>query len=113
MKLAGALLVLLAVVGQAQGQEMVQVPGGAFTMGRNDGPADERSSHEVTLASYSIDRLPVTNAGFAEFLNVAGTHNAGGERLFDFDDPDARIHRAGKTWVADKGYEDHPVVEVS
>jgi iron(II)-dependent oxidoreductase len=29
------------------------------------------------------------------------------------DDPDARVHRRGDRWVADPGYEDHPVVEAS
>ena len=93
--------------------EMVAVTAGLFTMGSDHGPADERPAHRLTLASFFIDRYPVTNARFAEFLNAVGTHNANGERLFDFDDPDARVHRAGEKWTADKGYGNHPVVEVS
>ncbi len=92
---------------------MVEIPAGAYTMGRDDGPADERPAHQITLPAYQIDRLPVTNARFAEFLDSAGTHNTRGERWFDFDDPDARVHRAGGKWAADKGYENHPVVEVT
>jgi iron(II)-dependent oxidoreductase len=34
-------------------------------------------------------------------------------RWYDHDDADARIHRVGGRWVADAGYERHPVVEVS
>jgi len=93
--------------------EMVAVPAGLFTMGSDAGPADERPAHRLTLAAFFIDRYPVTNARFAEFLNAVGTRNANGERLFDFDDPDARVHRVGGKWTADRSYENHPVVEVS
>ncbi len=93
--------------------EMITIPAGAFLMGSNDGPDDERPAHQVNVAAFEIDRLPVTNARFAEFLNAVGTHNKNGERLFDDDDPDARIHRTGSRWVADGGFEYHPVVEVS
>lgn len=92
---------------------MIAIPQGPFTMGGASGAADERPAHQVTLPSYSIDRFPVTNEQFAEFLNAAGHTNGRGERLFDYDDPDARIHRAGERWAADGGYEHHPVVEVT
>ena len=91
---------------------MIKIPAGPFTMGSDDGPADERPAHTVNLADYSIDRLPVTNAKFAEFLNAVGPANASGEKLFDVDDSDARVHRRDGKWVADRGYENHPVVEV-
>ncbi|HXV11414.1 MAG TPA: SUMF1/EgtB/PvdO family nonheme iron enzyme [Burkholderiales bacterium] len=93
--------------------DMVMIPAGTFTMGRDDGPADERPAHRVTLPEYRIDRLPVTNVEFAAFLDAVGPYNTRGERLFDVDDPDARIHRSGARWIADAGYERHPVVEVS
>jgi len=93
--------------------EMVQIPGGVFTMGSNDGPEDERPAHQLNVAAFEIDKVPVTNARFAEFLQVAGTRSVRGEKLYDFDDPDARIHRQVNRWVADQGYETHPVVEAS
>jgi iron(II)-dependent oxidoreductase len=55
----------------------------------------------------------VTNARFAEFLNATGAHNRSGERLYDFDDSDARIHQYESRWRADAGYENHPAVEPS
>jgi iron(II)-dependent oxidoreductase len=91
----------------------VRVEGGAFIMGADDGPEDERPAHRVELATFFIDRTPVTNAQFADFLNSAGPINTHGERLFDFDDPDARIHKKAGRWAADEGFEDHPVIEVS
>jgi iron(II)-dependent oxidoreductase len=92
---------------------MVTVPAGRFVMGRDDGPLDERHAHEVVLSTFQIDRLPVTNAEFANFLQATGWMHTTGPRLYDHDDSDARIHRIGGHWVADKGYERHPVVEAN
>ena len=92
---------------------MAAVPAGPFTMGSDDGPADERPAHSLTLPAFHIDRLPVTNRQLAEFLAVAGTHNPQGERLYDFDDADARVHQVAGRWLADKGYENHPAVEAT
>ena len=105
---------LLALLAQAApAADMVTVPAGPFRMGSDAGPADERTAHAGFVGAFSIDITPVTNAQFAGFLDRVGPRNARGERLFDDDDPDARIHRAGSRWVADLGFEDHPVVEVS
>ena len=112
--LAGALTGAATAAGtSAEPVKMVQIPAGAFTMGRDQGPPDERPAHEVRLAAYSIDRFPVTNAQFAEFLNAIAASPSGPVRLYDFDDPDARIHRRAERWAADTGFENHPVIEVS
>ncbi len=111
--LAALWSVPLAAAERSPSGEMIAIPPGAFTMGRDSGPEDERPAHEVTLAAYAIDRFPVTNAQFAEFLNAVSHVNQRSERLYDIDDPDARIHRAGGSWRADPGYEKHPVVEAS
>jgi formylglycine-generating enzyme required for sulfatase activity len=107
------LLPLLILAGTAAAQEMVHVPAGPFTMGSDDGPADERPAHVVTLPEFQIDRLPVTNAEFAHFLQQHGPVSGAGLRYFDWDDGDARIHRIDRAWRADAGYGEHPVVEVS
>jgi formylglycine-generating enzyme required for sulfatase activity len=110
---AWAALGLLALYMPVRAQEMVAIPAGAFTMGSDDGPADERPAHRITLPAFAIDRLPVTNEQFAAFLNTVGTANGKGERLFDFDDPDARVGRAAGKWAAHANFEMHPVVEVT
>ncbi len=92
---------------------MVRIPAGEFVMGSDDGPSDERPQHRLTLGEFFIDRTPVTNAQYAQFLNAAGTQSADGQRWYDVDDHDARIHRHQEQWIADRGFEDHPVVEVS
>jgi len=103
----------LEVSAQLPQDEMVTIPAGAFTIGSADGPGDERPMHRLSLPAFRIDRFPVTNALFATFLNAIGPFNQKGEPLFDVDDTDARIHRTGARWVADAGFELHPVVEVS
>lgn len=92
--------------------DRVPVAAGAFVMGRDDGPPDERPAHSVTLPDFLIDRLPVTNRRYAAFLNAAGPLTAQGGRRYDSDDGDARIHRVNGRWQVDAGYEEHPVMEV-
>lgn len=103
--------VLCGVTGAAA--DMITIPAGPFTMGRDDGPEDERPAHVVTLQAFQIDRQPVTNREFAEFLNARGHSSARGERYYDFDDNDARIHPVNGKYLADNGFEHHPVVEPS
>lgn len=93
--------------------DMVHVPAGPFIMGSNDGPEDERPQHTVSLAEFFIDRNQVTNAEFTRFLNAKGTRASGGQRWYDTDDSDARIHQHEGKWRPDPGHENHPVMEVS
>ena len=94
----------------ADGIMLVQA--GAFWMGRDDGPRAEAPLHRAFVRDVWIERHKVTNAEYAEFLNAAGGLSTSGERRYDHDDADARIHRvaiAGQTarWVADGGFERH------
>jgi iron(II)-dependent oxidoreductase len=93
--------------------DMVQIPAGVFLMGSNDGPEDERPQHRLTAAGFFIDRTPVTNGQFAEFMNAVGTQAPDGQLWYDVDDSDARIHRREGRWRADSGFAKHPVAEVS
>jgi iron(II)-dependent oxidoreductase len=112
------LAILLAVPLPAAGDGIMLVQAGAFWMGRDDGPADEAPLHRVYVRDFWIERHKVTNAEFAAFLNARGVASAEGERRYDAEDGDARIRlvpaaeqHAG--WVAERGHERHPVVEVS
>jgi formylglycine-generating enzyme required for sulfatase activity len=100
-------------VGTNSFQTMALIAAGDFTMGSNDGPADEKPEHRVFVKSFSIDVLPVSNADFAKFLNARGLKNNLGESFYDDDDRDARIHQQNSIWEADRGYATHPVNEVS
>lgn len=93
--------------------EMIRIPAGVFVMGSSDGPEDERPQHRVGVAEFFIDRTKVTNAQFALFLNAIGPEGPKGEKYFDVDDSDARVHRRNGNWTADPGFESNPVVEAS
>ena len=93
--------------------EMIHIPAGAFLMGSSDGPDDERPQHRVDVAEFFIDRTKVTNGQFALFLNAVGPAGPQGEKYFDIDDNDARVHRRDGKWMADLGFENNPVVEAS
>jgi serine/threonine-protein kinase len=54
--------------------DLVEIPGGTFQLGRNDGPLQETPAHQVTVASFFMDKTEVTNKEYAEF--VRDTHHA-------------------------------------
>lgn len=94
---------------------MIAVAGATLMMGSDKGLADERPVHPVAVAPFLIDERPVTHAEFAAFLDTigGGVRNAGGRKLFDDDDSDARIHKRDGRWRADPGWERKPAIEVS
>jgi iron(II)-dependent oxidoreductase len=130
--LVGLLGLALRAPAGADGVMLVQA--GAFWMGRDDGPPDDGPLHRVYVRDFWIERHKVTNAELARFLDARGPMTADGERRYDWDDADARIHpiplgtpgqgsgarRSGadppgpaSRWLADPGFEHHPAVEVS
>jgi len=93
--------------------DMIRVPAGVFIMGSHDGPEDERPQQRVHLGEFFIDRTKVTHAQFARFIDARGVKAADGQRWYDVDDNDARIHWLAHQWQVVPGHENHPVVEAS
>jgi formylglycine-generating enzyme required for sulfatase activity len=60
------------IVGDRDGAPMILIPGGSFTMGRDDGEAPEAPAHPVTLAAFYIDKHEVTLRQYALFLKESG-----------------------------------------
>jgi iron(II)-dependent oxidoreductase len=57
------------------GPDEITVPAGVFTLGAVDEPwayDNELAPHDVELPSYRIDRAPVPNSAFAEFVDDRG-----------------------------------------
>jgi formylglycine-generating enzyme len=52
--------------------QMIPIPSGEFVMGSSDGPTHEGPEHRVLLNTYLIDRYPVTNAQYKQFVDVTG-----------------------------------------
>ncbi len=77
--------------------ELIQIPGGAMEMGRDDGAQVEGPKHLVPVRPFAIDKTEVTNGEYAQF--VSETH-----------------HQPPSNWPGDKPYqgdEMRPVVNVS
>src|SRR5690348_17919339 len=55
-----------------QAGDMVWIPGGTFRMGSNDHYPEEAPVHRVTVDGFWIDRTPVTNRQFKQFVKATG-----------------------------------------
>ncbi len=114
---------------------MVYVPEGEFLMGSTDaevamaisqceidqgvgnceqmGFDAQMPQHAVKLDAFWIDQAEVTNAQFADFLNVRGNQVEEGIPWLEIDDDYALIEQVGDVYQPIEGYADHPVIEVS
>ena len=52
--------------------DMAAIPGGTFRMGSNDHYPEEAPLHRATVDAFRIDRTPVTNRQFKEFVKATG-----------------------------------------
>ena len=52
--------------------DMIRITGGTFRMGSDKHYPEEAPSHRATVESFWIDRTPVTNRQFREFVNATG-----------------------------------------
>ena len=76
-------------------------------------PATFENMVYVTDFGFHIDRTEVTNSEYARFLSAEGNRREDGMSWFDLGDEDALIEEIGGRFVAERGFEDHPVVEVT
>lgn len=51
--------------------ELIEIPGGTFQMGRNDGLPQEAPAHSITVGTFEMDKAEVTNAEYAQFVRQA------------------------------------------
>ena len=100
-------------MGKGKYAGMVLIPAGPFTMGRNDGPYEEKPAHRVFFPAYYIDRNLVTWADYLPFIQAKGPEGPKGEMYLDTDDPDAKIIPKGDAWVVEKGFEKLPASEMA
>ncbi len=137
---ARALSAAGAPLSYRDGQAMIAISAGQYPIGNDDGPADQRPAHTVTLSAFQIDRHEVRNGAFAEFLNALGLTLAGpvapgrADRLTGTDldllregpygdtrfyplialnDENARIDYRDGRFVPQAGFADRPVAETT
>lgn len=53
-------------------RDMIEIPGGVFRMGSDDHYPEERPARRVEVSAFRIDRAPVSNAAYAEFVAETG-----------------------------------------
>ncbi|MBW1809440.1 MAG: formylglycine-generating enzyme family protein [Deltaproteobacteria bacterium] len=83
-----------------------------FMMGSDQGDSDELPIHEVIVYPNRLDVHEATNQEFAFFLNDHG-NDCEATACVDTGDSALRIQFEDEKWVADQGFEHHPVVAVS
>ncbi len=67
------------IIDQSALTEMVRIPAGEYAVGTDDRSAaydNERPRHGVEVSSFRIDRAPVTNGDYMEFMNARGYRDA-------------------------------------
>jgi formylglycine-generating enzyme required for sulfatase activity len=64
--------VVTAEPGRSHASEMVHISGGTFLMGSDRHYPEEAPVHNVTVAPFRIDRVPVTNLQYREFVEATG-----------------------------------------
>src|SRR6478736_6855508 len=52
--------------------DLIELPGGAFRMGSTSFYPDEAPVHTATVGAFAVERHPVTNAAYAEFVADTG-----------------------------------------
>jgi sulfatase modifying factor 1 len=64
----------VAIPAQCSGNanDLVWIPGGTFRMGSDKHYLEEAPAHRVTVDGFWIDRTPVTNAQFKQFVRATG-----------------------------------------
>jgi len=93
-------------------ENMVYVPPGQFIMGERD---------NIRIAGlkegFFIDKYPVTNSQFCEFLNERGNQQEGGKEWIDLEEGYKKeryqIKRDGDRFAVESGFEDYPCIYVS
>ncbi len=90
--------------------KMVDIPGGSFVMGANDGREEEKPAHKVNLSSYKMSAYLVTNKQYRAFVL------ANPEWQKDRINPDFHDGKYLDDWEGNEypeGKDDHPVAFVS
>jgi len=95
--------------------KMIRIPGGTFEMGSYAGNQDEQPVHTVVLDGFWMSESEVTNAQYVQFLNTNKPKPDKLKKWLRLDDEEKQTHillENGK-FAAEKGWETHPVVNVS
>jgi formylglycine-generating enzyme required for sulfatase activity len=60
---------------------LIDIPGGMFKMGNDNGPDNEQPEHEVRVKPFKMDKIEVTNAEYLEFITATGYKPAAADKF--------------------------------
>jgi formylglycine-generating enzyme required for sulfatase activity len=97
---------------------MVFVPGGTFQMGSNADQTDpstmnETPEHPVQVDSFWIDKYPIDNKKFAEFLFLRGNQREDGVTWYDDENEYSLLENRITIYKPYLGFEHHPAINIS
>lgn len=97
---------------------MVLVRGGTFQMGSNDGEADEKPIHSVTVSDFYLSKYEVTASEFRAFVEATGYRtDAEKEGTTQAYEDGKWVDKADRNWRHDPegstAADNHPVINVS
>lgn len=90
--------------------DMVNVTGGRFQMGCNDGDSDESPMHTVMISSFKMSKHEISNSQYCKFLNTIKA-NGNISRWIMLEK--SKIKLTNGVYAPDQGFENHPVIFVS
>lgn len=76
-------------------KNMVEVQGGKFFMGNEQGLPDEAPVHEVSVSNFYMDTTEVTNAQFAQFIDATGYQTLAEREISIIDENDTLLFPPG------------------
>ena len=115
------IIILITFYLMANGNRMILLEGGTFTMGDiwGNGQSDE-IPHQVTVNSFYISKYEITHQQYIKFLNNANIDKKAyfnGNQLVDMDDKYCPIKFKDSTFIFSSNYfapdEDCPIIEVT
>jgi formylglycine-generating enzyme required for sulfatase activity len=83
---------------------MVYVPGGTFSMGRDDGDEYERPAHEVLVKPFFMDQYEVTSEDYQKFIDATGYPAPQGWVGGKYPEGAARFPVTGVSWTDANAY---------
>ena len=108
----------IALEGCPRADNMVFIRGGAFQMGSNDGEADEKPVHSVTVSDFYLSKYEVTVAEFRTFVETSGYQtDADKNGTSRVSEDNKWVDKAGRNWRHDPdgntAADNYPVINVS
>lgn len=105
------------VISKIDDATMVLIPVGTFLYGSREDDkvahSDEKPQRVIDLPAFYIDVFPVTNEQYSRFLSTEHPSKKTLENWIDLEGYQCRIKQSERIYTCGKGYEKHPVTNVS